>query len=148
MQLLPMNLGYNNQDPSNNTATAIIRLKNCSFMLSSVYLPPNDDYTKLATMNHLAKTYSQVRCPWAVFGDFNMTPNELVDMQWSLVARGTIHCADVTKTVNQPNGRFIDYAVMDQRVQNMILKIVVQVAETKLDTNLLQPLEHDAVQSG
>ena len=27
-------------------------------------------------------------------------------------------------------------------------KTGVQVAETKLDTNLLQPLEHDAVQSG
>ena len=100
--LLPLSMGnMSHVDPTGNTVSAIVRLKDCSLMLTSIYLPPNNEHTKLASMYHVANIHGLIKCPWAIFGDFNMTPCELVAMDWTIVSRGTIHCADVTRTVNQ-----------------------------------------------
>ena len=121
VHLVALSMGnMSHVDPTGNTVTAVVRLKDCSLMLTSIYLPPNNEHTKLASMYHVANIHALIKCPWAIFGDFNMTPCELVAMDWTIVSRGTIHCADIARTVNQPNGRLIDYAVMDQRTQNMI----------------------------
>ena len=106
------------RDP--NFKVVLLRLKMCTLALCNIYLPPNNEHTKLGTMHIAAQYIQQLGCPWGVFGDFNMTPNELYEMNWSITGKGNIHVADTAKTVNSPNGRLIDYAVLDQRTQNMI----------------------------
>ena len=103
-----------------NLKVLLLRLKKCTLALFCIYLPPNDEHKKFMIMYQAAVCIQQLKCPWGVFGDFNMTPQELYQLNWSVTGMGCIHTADTAKTVNLPNGRLIDYAVLDQRTQNMV----------------------------
>merc|ERR1711965_1151521 len=77
-----------------NLKVVLLRLKNCTLALCNIYLPPNDEHRKLETMHKASQYIQQLGCPWGVFGDFNMTPQELYELNWSLTGKGCIHIAD------------------------------------------------------
>ena len=71
-------------------------------------------------MNSISQNMSFVGCPWLVAGDMNMTPDECVSTNWSILNGGIIHTADVDKTTTQRDGRLVDYAVMSQSMHSLV----------------------------
>ena len=55
-----------------------IRLHATDILVSTVYLPPDDQLNNIKTMQELAHMVGQVQCPYIIAGDFN-TPPEGMD---------------------------------------------------------------------
>ena len=74
-------------DITANSTVVNIRVKNGNMCFCSAYLPPNDPATALSTMYSIYRNLSMIATPWIVAGDWNLTPEELLDKEWDVMAK-------------------------------------------------------------
>ena len=109
------------KDPTANSVFACIRVKNGNMCFCSAYLPPNDPASALSTMYSIHRNISMIAAPWIVAGDWNLTPDELLDKEWDVMAKGACILPDAECTTTQSNGRLIDYAIASRTMANLII---------------------------
>ena len=105
---------------SANAAVASIRMKNVTISAISMYIPPHNDRS-VEVMQYVSHVWNRLGNPRLVCADFNMTPEELIDMKWTPAMAGSIHTPDCPYTCSAGKGRIIDYGVGDISMKHMIL---------------------------
>ena len=113
------------------TATEL-KLRGLSIMLAVVYLDSGigitgNNSTKLARIGAWLRT---LKVPWAILGDWNASPDELVSSGWTELVRGQpVVPLGLTVTCTSGRGALLDYAV----VSNSMLPLI-KSCEGRMDT--------------
>ena len=107
---------------TNMWTACTVRFEGADLLISTAYLPPDDDMTNLKTMQELAHMVGQARCPYLIGGDFNCPPEGLNQYHYD----GLVNC-EVMVPRNSPTtchmgarGSLIDYGLASGHMAHII----------------------------
>ena len=108
---------------SANGCMACIRLKGCTLAIINLYLPPCSTGV-LDLLNWASTWFERLGCPTVILGDYNHTPEQIINMGYSPAMRGSILTPQCPWTCRAGKGSIIDYGIGSYNFKALVKSIL------------------------